>query len=407
MANTLTAIMPKILARSLQSLRGRCVMPRLVNSDYSMDAAKKGATIDVPIPTAVATRNVAPAQVPIAGVDVATTSVQVPLNNWKQNDPVYLTDKEMAEIDRNEHYLPMQLQEAVNALATDVNTSIFGEYMTATLDQGIYGVVGAAGTTPFAAVTDATGARKILNKQQCPKSPRVGVVDFDAEAAALALAAFADADKTLSAAVKIEGEIGRKYGIDWVADDDVPTHTAGTIADASAGRTCAINNGAGYAIGINDINVDNGAEASVAGTILVGDIISFAGHSQTYCVIANTSSAMYSAGVYTFATNAITNLKIYPALQTAVVDDEVATVVATHVVNLVFHRDAFAFATRPLADATTGLKLGSEILTLQDELTGLIMRLEVSRQHKQVAWEFDILWGVKLVRPQLACRILG
>jgi hypothetical protein len=385
-------------------------MPQVVNSDFSTQAAEKGDTIDVPIPTAVGTTDVVPSNTPPSPTDTTPAKVQVPLDNWKQNDPIYLTDKDMVEIDRNEHFLPMQLQEAINALATDVNTSIYSEYITATLDQGVYGYTGTAGTTPFGStVVDATNARKTLNKQKCPKSPRVGVLDFDAEANALALAPFSDAEKIMSATVKIEGEIGRKYGIDWLADDDVPTHTAGTIAatGSPSGRKFHVNNGAGYAAGIDTINVDNGPSTAVTGTILVGDIIEFTGHAQTYCVVANTGSGQYSAGVYTFATNAIAGLKFYPALTDAVVDDEEADCYDTHVLNLVFHRDAFAFATRPLADATTGVKLGSEILTMQDPLTGLVLRLEVSRQHKQVAWEFDILWGVKLVRPQLVCRVAG
>ena len=404
MANTLANIMPKILARGLMVLRERCIMPRITNGDYSTEAAEKGDTIDVPVPTSVGVINVTPSNTPPSPTDTATAKVQISLDNWKQNNPIYLTDKEMVEIDRNRHFLPMQLGEAVRALANSVNQSIFAEY------KKVYGVTGTPGTTPFAStVVDATNVRKVLNEQLCPKDMRRGVLDFAAEANALALSPFSDAEKIASADVKIEGEIGRKYGIDWFADDHVPTHTAGTINDGGTpnGRTCAVNNGAGYAIGIDTINVDNGAAAQAVGTIVLGDIISFAGHAQTYAVIENTASAQYSAGAYTFATNAIAGLKFYPALVAAVVDNEVITVKASHVVNLAFHRDAFAFATRPLAATTADLELGSRILSMQDPQTGLVLRLEVSRQHKQVAWEFDILWGAKLVRPQLAARIFG
>lgn len=412
MANTLTAIMPKILARGLLSLRGRCVMPRMVNGDYSIEAAKKGATIDVPVPTAVATRAVVPAVVPPALVDIVTGNVQVSLNNWRQNDPIHLEDKELCEIDAKAHFLPMQLTEAINSLARDVNQSIYAEYLSG--DIGIYGAVGTAGTTPFApapgaAVTSATNARRILNRQMCPRDDRRGVLDYDAEANALALPEFSDAEKVMSARVKTEGEIGRKYGIDWVADDDVPLHTAGTIDNGAVPntRTCAVNLLAGYPAGTRNINVDKGAAAQLVGTIVVGDIISFANHAQTYCVVANAASAEFALGAYTAAANAITGLRLYPALTTLVPDNTVITVAASHRINLAFHRDAFAFATRPLVDNSMDLQLGSQIMSMQDPLTGLVLRLEVSRQHKQVAWEFDILWGAKLVRPELAVRIMG
>jgi len=301
----------------------------------------------------------------------------------------------------------MQMEEAIRGLANGINTYIHSGYRGT--DRGVYGVVGTAGTTPFGSgveVKSATQTRKKLNQQVAPKTNRIGVLDFDAEAAALELAAFSDAEKIGSAVVKLEGEIGRKFGINWTADDGVVTHTAGTITDASAGRTCAVDTGA-FAIGIDTIDVDEGAEATVVGTIVQGDIISFAGHSQTYCVVSNTSSAQFSGITYTFATNAIADLKFYPPLVAAIAEDEVITVVDDHVVNLVMHRDAFAFAMRPLAEEIIGKGLGTKILSMQDPVTGLVLRLEVSRQHKQTVWEFDALYGSKLVRPELAVRLLG
>lgn len=42
MPNDVSAILPKILARGLMTLRQRVMMPRLVNADYSRLAAQKG-----------------------------------------------------------------------------------------------------------------------------------------------------------------------------------------------------------------------------------------------------------------------------------------------------------------------------------------------------------------------------
>jgi hypothetical protein len=46
-------------------------------------------------------------------------------------------------------------------------------------------------------------------------------------------------------------------------------------------------------------------------------------------------------------------------------------------------------------------------MTMVDPLTGLPLRLEIRRQHKQTVWEFDVLYGVKLIRAALASRIAG
>ena len=403
-ANSLSNIMPKILARALLTLRTRCVMPRLVNSDYGADAAQKGSTIDIPVPVAVSTTNVSVSNTPTDKTGLTPGVVQISLDQWKQNVPIGLTDKDLLEIEASETFLPMQLTEAVKALASDVNQQIIGNYKN--LNRGVYNIAGTLsdgfGQTPFdgtyQGVSGATLARKILNEGLCPKTDRRGVVDFTCEANMLDLAQFSDAEKIMSAVVRMEGEIGRKYGIDWVADDDVPTHTGGTLEDAG---TCTAAGTAGEAV-VTLTNTSGSTE-----TVLLGDILRFAGDSQTYNVIARTASAEYSDGVYTFTgTPDVVIVGINPVLGTSP-SGAAVTVAADHVVNMVFHRDAFAFATRPLLDVTRQYSLGSKMVSMQDPVTGLVLRLEVSRQHKQTVWEFDILWGSELIRPELATRIIG
>lgn len=384
MANSLSAVMPKILARGLLALREQAVMPRLVNADYSNDAARKGDTIDVPLPSAVSVSDVVPSNTAPAPADSAPTVAQISLNQWKKAG-FHLSDREMLEIDAEESFVPMQMAEAVRALANAVNASVHAEY------PGIYGLVGSPGSTPFAGdVGSATAARKLLNKQLAPRSDRRGVLDFDAEANALALPQFSDAEKIGSAGVKIEGEIGRKFGIDWVADDGVVTHLAGTASDAASFTISTAAAAAAGAVTVS-IRTDTGTP-----TLLEGDVVSFAGHEQTYVVTA--AATLTTGGVA---------VAVAPALRAAVANAAAVTVRPSHVVNLAFHRDAFALAMRPLSAGTADLALGNRILAMTDAQTGLSLRLEVSRQYKQTVWEFDVLWGVKLVRPELAVRIAG
>jgi hypothetical protein len=151
-------------------------MPRLVNSDYGIDAAKKGTTIDIPVPTAVGTTQVTPSNVLVAPTALTPGVVQVSLDQWYQNNPVGLTDRELCEIDANEHFLPMQLEEAVKALASVVNQYIMGKYRGTS--RGVYGWISnpatgvgtiinpfADGVTPTSGVSAATNAKKVLNQQ--------------------------------------------------------------------------------------------------------------------------------------------------------------------------------------------------------------------------------------------------
>lgn len=392
MANTLTNLIPTILGRAVRVLREQATLIRSVNLDYSRDAARPGSTIDVPLPTAVTTDSVTPSNTPPATTALTPTTVPIALDNW-QYAAFHLTEKELKEIEANDHFLPHSAAEAVRALVYDINASIHAKY------PGVYGyygdaTFGDANTDPFAStVGAATGARKILHSQLCPRSDRRMVLDFDAEANALNLAAFADFDKTNDQNVKIEGILGRKYGFDWMTDDQITTHTAGTASvDADV---IALDDGADADIGDTTVTLD---VASGTSTLVTGDIIKFANHAQTYTVV--TGGTLDTTGI---------PVVISPPLKADVPNDTAVEVARDHTVNLAFHRDAFALAVRPLQDGLAGYEFGNPVasVTTTDPVSGLPLRLTVSKEFYQIVWRFDILWGVNLIRPELACRVAG
>ena len=379
MANSLDAVIPQLLAQGLLALRNRVVMPRLVNRDYEDEAKEKGNTIDVPIPSAVSANAVVPGKTSQAGSDVTPTTVPIALDNWEEAG-FTLTDKEVAEIMAG--VLPMQASEAISALADSINLSVLNQY------TGIYSAAGAAGTTPFASdASEATAARKLMNVTKAPLNPRFIVIDPDAEENAINLSSFQDASFRGDADGIINGQIGRKLGFDWYMDQQVPSHVTGTLSDGTS-MACLVNGTP--SVGDKTLSAD---ETTLTGTVVVGDIFTIAGDTQQYVITA----AATASG------NAIT-LAFEPGLKAAPADDAQITFVDGHVVNLAFHRDAFALATRPLADE--GLASGS-IMSQVDPVSGLSLRLEVQREFKQTRWSFDVLWGTKLVRPELAARIMG
>lgn len=378
MANSLSNILDKILARGLMTLREAAVMPRLVNIDYSSEAAQQGNTIDVPKPVAQAVSDVAASANPKAAADKQPGLVQIALDQWKTTD-FYLTDKEMAEINRNRHFVPMQTAEAARALANTADLYIHSFY------TGVYGFIGTAGVVPFSTVATATGARRVLNAQLAPMSERRVVVDPTAEDQALQLSAFSDLEKTGDQAVKIEGTIGRKFGLDFYMSQNVVTHTAGTIAGGE------VTVGSTTAAGASAVEMAGG---STLGTVVVGDIFTIAGNSQSYTVKG--AETITSAGV---------DVSISPGLAAVASSGSAISIKATHVVNLAFNRNAFALATRPLAAAVEGMPVVES--TIVDNVTGLVLRIELVRQNKQTAFQFDMLYGAQLVRPEFAARIAG
>lgn len=374
MANNFTYIMPQILAKGLLTLREQAIFARLVNVDYGNEAAQKGQTIDVPVAPSYSATDVTPSPVHASVADSAPGLVQITLNNWK-HVPFYLTDKELVEIDENRHFMPMAASGAIRALANSIDQSISAQY------TGVYGYVGTAGTSPFgSSILDATNVRRVLNEQLAPLDGRMLVLDPSAEANALALPQLSDFDTTSDSGPRIEGEMGRKLGFRFFMSQQLPLHTAGTAA--------TIVTQASTAAGAASVPLS----ASTTGTLVVGDIISFAGDSQTYVVgeTVTVSTAIATA--------------IDPVLQANVPAGTAVTKRASHTVNLGFTREAFAFANRPLR---SDMELGNRITAATDPMSGISLRLEVSRQYKMVQWDFDVLWGTKLIWPEFAVRLAG
>lgn len=385
MAADITNIMAKILARGLLSLRELALMPQLVNGDYSNEAAQKGQTIDVPTPPVLVANDVTPAQTYSSAQDATPGLVQISLSNWK-SVPFDLSDKQLVEIDEREHFVPMSVSAALRALSNAVDSTVHANY------TDVYGFVGTAGTTPFSTIADVTDARSQLNIQLAPLNDRRMLVDPTAEGKALQLSALSDLEKTGDQLPKIEGRLGRKLGFDWFMSQNIKTHTAGTAAALTAATITITST---TASGASTIGMSG---ASAAGTLVVGDVFSIAGQTGTYAVTRATTIASNSTNLM---------VGITPNLRATATAAAGVTFKASHVVNLAFQREAFALAIRPLRSETDQYSLGTQILSASDPLSGIPLRLEVSRQYKKVRWEFDILWGTKCVRPELATRVAG
>lgn len=376
MANTLTNVIPQLLAQGLLALRQQAIMPRLVNRGYEIMAGEKGSTIDIPIPSAIVVGDVSPGPVPPSTPDVSPTKASIPLNKWKEAS-FYLTDKDMMEAMTGT--IPMQASEAIKAIANQIDADIFALYTQ------VYGFAGTAGTPPFANDVNAyLEARKVLAQQLAPMDPRFVVLDPQAEANALGLRAFQDASFRGDTAGIINGQIGAKLGALWVMDQNIVTHTAGTNAGATT-------NAAGYAIGLKTVTLASAG----TGTIVVGDIITFAGDLQTYTVTAGDADVS-NGGTVSFEPGL---KKAIPAGATLI------TTKASHVVNLVFHRDAFALAMRPF-EGSDPLGVGT-FQAAVDPISGLVLRLEVQREFRRTRFSYDVLYGVGIPRPELATRLAG
>lgn len=398
MANTLTAIINEVLVRGLGVLRSRTVMPALVSREQGgiLSPAQKGQTVQVPIYQDVTVNDVSASSTPLSPSNSVPTYANITLDQWKEGN-FHLTDKEMNEVFDMPDFLGKKTDKVANAMARKVN-----EYLLAFSDDapatgkpgGVYNAVGTAGTTPFS--SDATilnTAAALLNYWDAPLEERYGVLDFQAAANLKNLQMLRDASQKGDVSTIRDGVIGRVFGVDFYEDGQVPLLTAAST-DA---KTATLKKASSTS---NLLLVQAGTDATAV--FGAGTILKIAGNFQTFMVVSTVSVSSNTTG-------ALTVVPAITASLLTVASGAALTAHGTQRLNLMFQRGAFAFAQRPLGNANSLAGFGAQIAMqeLTDPVTGISMRLEILRQTKQYMWQFDILYGGQLIRPELACRLMG
>ena len=261
MANTLTPLIDKLIARGLEVLRENAIMPRLVNSTYTGTAASRGDTITVPVSADITAGAVSPSNTLAAGSDSTLTSKTISLNQWYKAG-FFLTDQQITQIDVD-NFNTLQGDEAVRSLANNVDDYILGLY------KGVYSNTGTAGTTPFASNLNdwTTGARVKLNTNKAPLEDRFVVLDADAEGNAINQRALQDASWRGDADGIRFGDIGYALGANWHIDQNVPTFTNSNGTPTSY----LVNNGSGYSSGATKTIAVDTVDATTQ--IVVGDSV--------------------------------------------------------------------------------------------------------------------------------------
>lgn len=389
MSNTLTPLIHTILARGLTVLRETALLPMLVNQEYSLAPKQKGQTIDVPVSKRSATYPISPSNVDKAASNTTIEYIPVTLDQWVGAD-FHLTDAERTRITKEDHFLPLTVQEKIRALANDVNAHVLSKYWK------IYGYVGTAGQTPFSNATDRTAAKDgtqlaaKLDAQLAPRIGRVALINTDAEAEALALPYFAHAEKAGDTNVIELAKLGQKFGLSWFVESAIGSHTAG-----SPGAGVQIDGAHTAAPNELTSTLKIKTMTATTGDFHQGDVFTIAGHTQTYTVLELATAD---------GSGKVAALSVAPGLKVNLAGDELITLKASHVVNLGFTRECFALVTAPFESDSMG---NADIASMRDPVTGLVLRLEVKRQYKQTKWEFDILFGSACVRPEFGVRLAG
>ncbi len=357
----------EIARQALPVLRDNLVFPMLTYNDYADDFANVGDTIQIRKPPVyeakefidtVETQDIVEDKVLVTMDKIADVSVEV-------------TAKDMAL--SMESFAKQVIEPAAIAIAEKINNDGLALY------QDIPYCTGTPGTTP-GELADIAAARKVLNVNRAPVSPRYAVWDPEADTAFSVIPAIVNAEKAGSTLALREGAIGRVQGLDNFMCQSVCQHEV-----ALSGTDLQID---GAVAEGSEVLALKGTDLS--GSLQKGDILTIEG--QNYVVTAPTEAA---------AAGKIAAVTVSPKLPQLAANTAVA-LVASHRANLAFHKNAFAFVTRPLEIAR-----GAESYVTNFEGITLRVTFSYDATTKKQMLSIDTLYGFKTLYPQLALRVLG
>jgi len=188
------------------------------------------------------------------------------------------------------------------------------------------------------------------------------------------------------------GSLGSPFGVEVFANQNAPSHVPGTVCQAAGDPDGAIDMAGTLLNGATSVIMDGFTDTQ---TVKAGDTFVIAGNTQRYAVTADA----------TVATTALTVSFTPPAVQ-AYPDDAAVTFTAQtdagSTQQLLFHRNAFAWASAPLPSNLPGIDVG----VATDPVTGLSVRASrwADGLNKQTFISLDTFYGFQTLDPNLAVR---
>ena len=379
--NTLGYYNPEFYANeALLLLQNSLGMASRVHLGYDAERRtfNKGQYINIKRPSTFAAQSA-----PQAASNITTESVQINLNSW-QEVRFEATDQELAY--SGEEMLRDHIAPAVYALSNKIDQDLNALYT--------YIPWHVAGATAMD-IADISAAKKQLftngvNIEDASSMHfEVGAINQSSLEQIPAFAQYTGAG-AVGVDTQKTGNLGYRYGFNFFANQNTSAHTSGACDDAAGTVT------GNTAVGATSITI--GALTDTQ-TVKAGDTFSIAGDTQQY--------AFTEDG--TVASNSLTAIGISPPLKTAATNGAVVTIALTGTTTetcLAFHKNFAALAFAKLPDEMPR-RLGAECVSVQDPKTGISVRYRMyyDGTNSKCAVVLDVLYGVKVLDPNMACRV--
>lgn len=383
-ANTLTRLIPDLYAGLDVVSRELVGFIPSVYRNVNAERAAVGQAVVYDVAPAMTAYDITPAMaVPEPG-DVSIGNGTITISK-SRGSAFGFTGEEQRGLNTGSGYVSAQaglfaqaLRVLTNEIENDLATEAAAKFSRA---------YGTAGTTPFGSSLAGTAqVRKILDDNGAPASGRSLVIDTAAGANMRTLSNLTKANEAGSSMTLRDGELLNLHGFSIKESGQVQTPTAGTGASATTDNS-------GYAVGATVITLDSAG----TGTILAGDVITFAGDDNKY-VVASGDADVSGGGTITLAA---------PGLREAIAASTTAiTVVGTSTRNAGFSQNALHLVARQPALPQEG-DLAVDRRTLVDPRSGLAFEVAMYPGYRKMRGEVSLAWGWEAVKPEHGALLLG
>jgi len=270
-----------------------------------------------------------------------------------------------------------QIAQAMRAITNAMEIHTWGE-----IYKGSSRAYGTAGTTPFASsFNEVAEIRQILIDNGMPDDGQATLVLNTAAGTKLRnLAQLQKVNEAGGDQMLRRGTLLDLQNLMIKESAGIGLHTKGT-------GTSYLLNDAGSEIGDTTITTDTGS-----GTILAGDIVTFAGTTHKYVVNTGLSGGSFVIGD--------------PGLRAAETDNDAITVGNSYTANVAFHRTAVELVMRAPAMPNGG-DAAVDVLVVQDTFSGLVFEVAVYRGYMKTMIEVRAVYQAKAWKPNHIATLLG
>lgn len=376
MANIFTSLQPVLYSAAQEVSNEPFGVVSAINANFDDKGVAVGDTVKVPVAPVRTPTDFTPAATAPQGDDATASAVDVAITASKKVS-WFMTGEQIRSLQNGGND-----QEWVRQLVAQGMRSLrnLAEVAACTaIKQGSSRAVGTAGTNPFATdINVIADVRKVLFDNGAPMADLQLCIDSSAGVAARKLGIIQQAYQAGSDAERRSGDLLRQFGFQIRESAGITTHTKGTGASyVTSGAT---------AVGVRDVALVTGT-----GTVLAGDVVTFAADAVNKYVVNNGIAA---PGTITLGR---------PGAKVAIATANALTVGNNYAPNLAFERSAVVGIMRPPIFPSNAT-IQQTLISDQMGMTYLLLQIE---QYGQTTWELHLAYGFKVVQGEHVALVMG